>query len=450
MPATDDDTLLPFSLPSICQKKVTAAFDGGLISSDGGVLLLGAADKRLGLVDTLAAIIPDHRDPTKITHTMSDILRARILAIACGYPDADDLDDLRKDPAFKLACGRLPESGDDLASQPTMSRWENAPDLRTLIRLTYATVDLWCNSYSRPPKSIMLDIDDTADTVHGHQQLSLFNAHYDERCFLPIHIYDADTGHCVLTMLRPGKTPDGKEVRAHLRRLVRRIRRHWPQTQITFRGDSHYGRKEAMEWCEQNGVRYIFGLAPNKVLAEQIFPKLDECCVRRAIEQLDKVRDFTTTRYAAKSWSRLRRVVARIEATRKGADVRYVVTNFKRGSAKHLYEDVYCARGQAENLIKRHKSQLASDRTSCRSPLANQMRLILHTAAYWLMRTLRDAIPQPQPLASGEFSTLRLRLLKVAVRVRETTSRIRLAFAANCPDAELFRSLIWSLTLRPT
>jgi hypothetical protein len=450
MPATDDDTLLPFSLPSICQKKVTAAFDGGLISSDGGVLLLAGADKRLGLVDTLAAIIPDHRDPTKITHTMSDILRARIFAIACGYPDADDLDDLRKDPAFKLACGRLPESGDDLASQPTMSRWENAPDLRTLIRLSYATVDLWCDSYPRPPKSIMLDIDDTADTVHGHQQLSLFNAHYDERCFLPIHIYDAATGHCVLTILRPGKTPDGKEVRAHLRRLVRRIRMHWPQTQITFRGDSHYGRKEGMEWCEQNGVRYIFGLAPNKVLAEQIFPRLDECCVRRAIGQLDKVRDFATTRYAAKSWSRLRRVVARIEATQKGADVRYVVTNIKRGSAKHLYENVYCARGQAENLIKRHKGQLASDRTSCRSPLANQMRLILHTAAYWLMRTLRDAIPEPQPLASGEFSTLRMRLLKVAVRVRETASRIRLAFAANCPDAELFRNLIWSLTLRPT
>ena len=137
MPTTDDDTLLPFSLPSICQKKVTAAFDGGRISSDGGVLLLAGADKRLGLIDTLAAIIPDHRDPTQITHTMSDILRARIFAIACGYPDADDLDDLRKDPAFKLACGRLPESGDDLASQPTMSRWENAPDLRTLIRLTH-------------------------------------------------------------------------------------------------------------------------------------------------------------------------------------------------------------------------------------------------------------------------------------------------------------------------
>jgi len=184
---------------------------------------------------------------------MADILRARVLAIACGYPDADDLDDPRKDPAFKLACGRLPESGNDLASQPTMSRWENAPDLRTLIRLTHSLVDLWCKNYKRAPKTITLDIDDTADTddtddtVHGHQQLSLFNAHYDERCFLPIHIYDADTGHCVLTILRPGKTPDGKEVRAHLRRLVRCIRLHWPHTRITIRGDSHYRRREAME-----------------------------------------------------------------------------------------------------------------------------------------------------------------------------------------------------------
>jgi Transposase DDE domain group 1 len=255
MPTNDDDTLLPFSLPSISQKKVTAAFDGGQISSDGGVLLLAGADKRIGLIDTLAAIIPDCRDPNQITHTLSDILRARIFAIACGYPDGDDLDDLRKDPAFKLACGRLPESGDDLVSQPTLSRCENAPDLRTLIRLTQAMVDLWCESHQRPPKAITLDIDDTTDTVHGHQQLSLFNAHHDERCFMPVHVYDADTGHCVLTILRPGKTPDGKEVRGHLRRLVRRIRRHWPRTRITIRGDSHYGRREAMDWCEDSSIQ---------------------------------------------------------------------------------------------------------------------------------------------------------------------------------------------------
>ena len=450
MPAIDDDTLLPFSLPAICHKKVTAAFNGGLISSDGGVLLLAGADKRLGLIDTMAAIIPDHRDPNQITHTLADILRARIFAIACGYPDADDLDDLRKDPAFKLACGRLPESGDDLASQPTMSRWENAPDLRTLVRLTHAMVDLWCASYRRPPQAVTLDIDDTADTVHGHQQLSLFNAHYDERCFLPIHVYDAETGHCVLTILRPGKTPDGKEVRAHLRRLVRRLRRHWPRTLITIRGDSHYGRREAIEWCEENAVQYIFGLSKNPVLDARVFDKSDEVCVRRAVGNLDAVRDYAETRYAAKSWSQPRRVVARIEATRKGLDIRYVVTNVTHCPPEWLYSSIYCGRGQAENLIKRHKAQLASDRTSCRSPLANQMRLILHTAAYWLMRTLRDAIPKPQPLARGEFSTIRLRLLKIAVRIKETASRVSLAFAANCPDAALFHGLVGTLILRPT
>ena len=456
MPATDDDTLLPFNLPNLEKKRVTAAFDGGRISSDGGIFLLAGADKRLGLIDTLAKAFPDHRDPAQVTHSLADILRERIFAIGCGYEDANDLDHLRKDPAFKMACGRLPESGVDLASQPTISRLENAPDLRALIRMSRAMVDLWCQGYPRAPKSITLDIDDTADTVHGHQQLSLFNAHYDERCFSPIHIYDAETGHCVLTILRPGKTPDGKEVRAHLRRLVRRIRMHWPKTRITIRGDSHYGRRQAMDWCEQNGVSYIFGLGSNKLLAEQVFAKLDECCVRRAESKPDakgqrnKVRDYTETQYAAKSWSHPRRVVARIEVTHKGADIRYVVTNLTKGSAQWLYDTAYCARGQAENLIKRHKGQLASDRTSCRSPLANQMRLILHTAAYWLMRVVRDTIPKPQPLASGEFSTIRLRLLKVAVRIKETVSRIRLAFAANCPEAELLRDLIGFLLLRPT
>jgi hypothetical protein len=449
MPANNDDTLLPFSLPSICQKKVTAAFDGGRLSSDGGVLLLAGADRRLCLIDTLAKIMPDHRDPAQITHTMADILRARILAIACGYPDANDLDVLRTDPAFKLACGRLPEGGDDLASQPTMSRWENAPDPRTLIRLTRAMVDLWCQS--RPaPKAMILDIDDTADIVHGHQQLSLFNAHHDERCFMPIHVYDAATGHCLLTVLRAGKTPDGKEVRAHLRRLVRRIRRHWPQTIITMRGDSHYGRREAMDWCERNGVQYVFGLSGNAILDAQVFAQTDDVCVRRASAGLDVLRDFTETRYAAKSWPHPRRVVARIEATLKGLDTRYVVTNITHGSADWIYSDFYCARGQAENLIKRHKSQLASDRTSCRSPRANQMRLILHTAAYWLIRLVREAIPNTQPLASGEFSSIRLRLFKIAVRIKETASRIRLAFASNCPDAALFRELVSTLGLRPT
>jgi DDE family transposase len=197
-------------------------------------------------------------------------------------------------------------------------------------------------------------------------------------------------------------------------------------------------------------VHYIFGLSTNAVLAAQVFAKTDDVCVRRAIANLDVVRDYTETQYGAKSWSHPRRVAARIEATRKGLDVRFVVTNISHGTAEWLYDSIYCARGQAENLIKRHKSQLASDRTSCRSPLANQMRLILHTAAYWLMLTVRDAIAKPQALANGEFSTLRLRLLKIAVRIKETASRIKLAFAANCPDAALFRGLLAALIPRPT
>jgi hypothetical protein len=396
---------------------------------------------------------------------MADILRARIFAIACGYPDADDLDDLRKDPAFRLACGRLPESGDDLASQPTMSRWtafwrvgsrqrnadwENAPDRRTLIRMARAMVDPWCKSHLRPPRAITLDIDDTADTVHGHQQLALFNAHYDERCFLPIDVYDADTGHCVVTILRPGKTPDGKEVRAHLCRLVRRIRWHWPNTTITVRGDSHYGRREAMAWCEANAAQYVFGLPKNATLDALVYAQADEVRTRRAQRKLALVRDYTETRYAARSWRHPRRVVARFEATPEGLDTRYVVTNIAHCGAQGLYDSLYCMRGQAANLIKRHKAQLASDRTSCRSPLANQVRLILHTAAYWLMLDIRNAIPRPQPLASGEFSAIRLRLLKIAVRIKETASRARLAFASNTPDAALFRGLVGILILRPT
>ena len=207
-----------------------------------------------------------------MTHSVADVLYARVLAIACGYEDADDLDHPRTDPCFKLACGRLPNSGTDLCSQPTVSRCENAPTLRELIRLTYAMVDVYCASYSRPPCGVTLDIDDTVNVVHGHQQLSLFNAHYDERCFLPIHVYDTATARPVTVLLRPGKTPSGSEVRGYLRRLVRRIRTHWPKTKITIRGDSHYGRHEAMAWCEANGINYIFGLSGNAVLDRQVEP----------------------------------------------------------------------------------------------------------------------------------------------------------------------------------
>src|SRR5918993_135492 len=408
-----DDTILPFWFPAVRGKKLRAGFDGGRLSSDGGVMLLAQAARRMA--EKLAAVIPDSRDPARVVHPLAEILLARILAIACGYEDADDLDSLRTDPAFKLACGRLPESGADLMSQPTVSRCENAPGLRDLVRLGQVIVDLYCASYATPPETVVLDIDDTA------------------------------TGRPVAMILRPGKTPSGVEVRGHVRRLVRAIRRHWSTTRITIRGDGHYCRPEVMDWCEANGVDYVFGLTGTKTLATKIDEFADAIRVARAIEDKDAVRGFAETTHAAKSWTRERRVAARIEATRLGLDIRYVVTNITSGTAEWLYADLYCARGQAENLIKLHKAQLASDRTSCRAASANQMRLILHTAAYWLVLAVRDAIPKAHALAKAEFTTIRLRLLKVAARVTETASRVRIAFASACPDAVLFRHLAGSI-----
>jgi hypothetical protein len=329
-----DDTLLPFSFPAVRSKKITAAFDGGRITSNGGVLLLAAAERRL---------LCDPRDPNRVTHAMADILRARIFAIACGYEDTNDLDRLRCDPAFKIACGRLPDSGLDLCSQPTCSRAENLPDLRTVIRLGEVLVDLWLSSYAAPPESVTLDIDDTLDVVHGHQQLSLFNAHYDERCFLPIHIYDTATGRPVAIILRP-----------------RRIRRRWPTTRVLFRGDGHYGRVEVMKWCEDKGVDYVFGLPGNRVLQRLVDEAADDIRTRRALDRKPVLRGFTETRYRAKSWDVERRACARIEATILGLDIRFVVTNLARGSAERIYDVIYCARGQAENLIKMQPTRSVS------------------------------------------------------------------------------------------
>jgi hypothetical protein len=417
---------------------VTVSFDGGRLSSDSGVVLLRAVERNLGLADRLAGCIADRRDSCRIDHTMVEMLRLRMFLIAAGYEDTDDCDSLRTDPIFKMAVGRLPESGNALCSQPTMSRLENAPSKIEIVRMMAAMVDLFCGSWARPPETIMLDIDDTLDRVHGHQQLSLFNAHYDERCFLPIHIYEAGSGKPVAVILRAGKTPGGSEVRTVIKHVVRCIRRHWPTTRICWRGDSHYARPEAMAWCEENGVDYVFGLAGNDLLHAEIRSLADDLCVRRAEAGEDKRRTWTEIAYAAKSWTRSRRVIARLEATTRGFDVRYVVTTLA-DPPDRLYETIYCARGQAENFIKLHKTQLASDRTSCRSPNANQFRLILHTAAYWLLHTLRAAAPKRSFWKTAEFTTLRLRLIKIAARVVEGAARVRIHLPTACPDAAILR-----------
>jgi len=435
-----EDTLLPFTFPAVARKKVSAAFDGGMLSSDAGVLLLRNVEKRLRISERLSACLKDKRNPDFIKHTVEEMLRLRMFAIAAGYEDANDFDRLRHDPIFKMAAGRSPEDGAALCSQPTLSRLENAPSRTELGRMMLAMIDQFCSSYSRAPKSIILDIDDTLDAVHGNQQLSLFNAHYDERCFLPIHIYEGTSGKPVAMILREGKTPSGKEVRTILKHVIKRIRSRWPKVDILVRGDSHYGRDEAMQWCEEQGVDYIFGFGTNAVLAGMMRDDADTLCVERATSGAQKLRSFAKFRYGAKSWTCERRLVARLEATEKGLDIRYIVTSLK-GSAKHLYETVYCARGEMENFIKLHKTQLASDRTSCRDPRANQFRLILHTAAYWLMLALRKAVPKRSALYRAEFTSLRLHLIKIAARVVEGVARIRISLPTACPDAALFRHL---------
>jgi hypothetical protein len=260
----------------------------------------------------------------------------------------------------------------------------------------------------------------------------LFHAHHDSRCFLPIHIYEAGTGKPVAVILRPGKTPGGAEVALLLRHVVRAIRSHWPAVDILIRGDSHYGRPEAMAWLERNRVGYVFGLAGNKVLLGKIAPLAEDAAVSRVGGEAGKVRRYGAFRYAARSWEVERQVIARVEASHQGSDTRFIVTNLK-GTPRWLYEAVYCARGQAENLIKAHKLHLASDRTSCSKATANQFRLLVHTAAYWLLHTLRGLAPKLSFWREAQFDTIRLALIKVAGRVTELATRIKVALPSCYP-----------------
>jgi hypothetical protein len=437
---SEDTPFLP-GLSPVEGKQLQVAFAGGLQSSDGGVLLLREVDRRLGLAERLAACIPDWRDPESISHTMAEMLRFRMFAIAAGYEDADDCDALRSDPIFKLAVGRGPETGEALCSQPTMSRLENRVSWRTLVRLQAALIDQFCAGWKHVPQRIVLDIDDTWDEAHGGQQLAFFNAHYDGYGFLPIHIYEATSGQLVAAILRPGKTPAGQEVKTILEHVIQRIRQHWPKVEILVRGDGHYGRPEAMDWCEDTGIFYAFGLGTNAVLGALAAPLKEDAAVRRALAGAGgKLRRYASFRYAAKGWRRERRVVARIEASDEGTDTRFVVTNLA-DRPKRLYERVYCARGQMENLIKAHKRHLASDRTSCTSALANQFRLVLHSGTYMLLHGLRAAAPKRSFWRTAQFDTLRRRLLKLGARVIERATRIKVILPAACPDKAIFAHL---------
>jgi hypothetical protein len=448
-----DDMPLPFDLPAIRRKKLTVDFDGGNQSSDAGLLLLRQVERKLGVCRRLAEAMPDRRDADRIRHAMFEMVMARASAIACGHKDAIDLDRLRHDPLMKVAVGRCPQTGAALASQSTISRLENAPSKTEAARLGAALLDQFGTTV-KPGRLEVIDIDDTFCAAHGGQQLAFWNAHHDERGFASMHIYHVASGTPVATILRPARTPKGTEVRTVIKHVTKRLRRHWPNARILWRGDSHYGRVEAMEWAEDDGADYIFGLPGNTALDALVAETADNLRFHHAKSSQTKLRTFASLTYQAGSWKRPRKVVARLECSlqpiagetgmRQEVDIRYVVTSLK-GSAQHLYENVYCQRGQMENLIKLHKAQLASDRMSCHSATANQVRLALHTAAFWLMRGVRAAIPQTDPLASAEFATIRDRLIKIGARVIEHIARIRVQLPTSCPERALFRAVALGL-----
>jgi hypothetical protein len=420
---------------------VVARFDGGRLSSDAGVLGLREIERRLGIADRLAACLEDPRTPERVVHGLAEIIRFRLLMIAAGYEDGNDADSLRRDPAFKLALDRLPD-GAGLCSQSTISRLENLPDARALLRMGRAFVDLYCAGFRQVPRRIVLDIDDTFDAVHGEQQLRLFNAHYDEYGFQPIVVFD-EQGRFITAILRPAKRPAGVEIRAHLRRIVRQIRANWPRVEILLRADSHYCGPEVLDWCRANRLDYVLGLAPTSTLRRHVAGLEASTAARFAAGPgTAKVRRFKEFYDAAGSWSRAERIIARVEAGPQGPDTRFIVTSLRHGRGRWLYEGLYSARGQAENHIKSWKAHLAADRTSCHKATANQFRLFLHAGAYWLLWSMRTLMPRRSRWRVAQFDTLRLHLIKLAARIVETKRQILIHLPTACPDQAILRLLL--------
>ncbi len=422
----------------IGRTRVQAVFDEPELSSDGGALLIRESAELNGIIDGMCGAISDDRDRAHVRHMLKELLSQRVSQICQGYEDANDCNWLRNDSVFKIASGRSP-SDDPLASQPTMTRLENNVSLRDLIRLFYAFLDNFLDSYTGAPESIVIDMDPTPNRVYGGQQLGLFNAHYDQYCLMPFHIYEGQTGRLISTVIRPGKTPTDKEIIGLLRRIVKRIRQRFPKTMIIFRADSHHTKPAILDWLEDknNNVQYILGMATNNVLKQEVQPLLEQLS-KRQHDDWQKSRRFHTFYYAAQSWSMKRRIIARIEASALGVDVRFIVTSFADAGSKFLYETAYCGRGNAELMIKEHKCFLKSSRTSCTDIKANQFRLFLHSAAYVIMHGMRETLLQGTELSKATFQTIQLRLLKVAARVEVGKTFVRLHMPSSSPAAAIF------------
>lgn len=434
----DKENQILFPFTPLKGRKITAVFDEPLVSSDGGLMLLREVLIETGIIRSLANALHDPRHPSYVDHPLEEMLTQRVTQICCGYEDANDCDSLRDDPLFKMTAGRFPEQT-ALASQPTMSRLENQVSVKELLRIAYALIDQFIASFDPAPEAIVLDLDPTADTVHGTQQLALFNAFEDEYCFMPFHLYDGLSGKLITTVLRSGKTPTDREIISVLKRVIGRLRKAFPKTRLIFRADSHHTKPAVMDWLESRGVDFVTGLGINQRIKEQFAGVLEEARLKYKRTGRE-ARTFASGFYQAKSWSRARRVICRVLVTANGEDMRFIVTSFEHSGAKYLYETVYCGRGAMELMIKDHKNGLNSDRTSCHRFTANQFRLFLHSAAYVVMHYLRREKLKGTQLACAQFNTIRLRLLKIGARIESGRTRILLHFPQAFANLWEFRT----------
>ena len=433
----------------LARRQVLAEFDAGAISSDGGVLLLREVDRRINLLDRVNQLIPDPRDPLHIEHDQRTLIAQRVLAIACGWEDLNDHATLRNDLILQLATSRKASGsqGDvdpdrPLASASTLCRLENRIDRQTCVRINQLLVELFIESHKTPPTQIILDFDATNDPVHGKQEGRFFHGYYDEYCFLPLYVFAGEQLLCAY--LRPANIDGAKHAWAILALITKRLRQAWPGVKIIFRGDSGFCRWKMLRWCDRHGVDYIVGLAKNPALT-----KLSQTLMIRAEnafkETGQKQRLFGEFPYAAGSWDKPRRVIARIEHTEKGENPRFITTTLA-GEGQHLYEQIYCARGEVENRIKEQQLGLFADRTSCHDFVANQFRLLLSSLAYVLIETLRRTCLATTELAQAQVSTIRLKLLKVGALVQRSVRRIVIHLSESFPMREVFQTLAATLS----
>jgi hypothetical protein len=419
----------------ISGKKIKVDFDGGEVSSDAGLLFLRETEAKHGIIRRMANVLRDRRHQSYITHDLLELFSQRVFQIASGYEDANDCDDLRKDPIIKIACAKLPLSDEELGSQPTMCRFENAPSRTDLYRLGEALVDLFIDSYKKAPGGIILDFDDTDDETHGHQQLRLFNAFHDMYCYMPLHIYEGKSGKLVAAILRPGKRPSGREIVSILKRMVKKIRSAWPDVGIMIRGDSHYGAPEVYDFCEQEDLKYVFGLTPQNSMWKEAEQLIEEAEKLHTLHK-EPVKLFGEFEYQAKSWSKPLRVIYKAEHNHRGPNTRFIVTNLEYSRRRFIYQTAYSGRGNMELYIKEHKNHLFSDRTSCTSFEANQFRLFLHSMAYVLMHTFRELHLRGTEFAKAQFNTIRLKLIKIGARVRQLSTKVKIHLPSSFPLKE--------------